>query len=84
MNTGKRRQVARPAAAKDGQGLEAAARVLAAGGRVPKKFAAAVRARPASAGPTLGALEAQAKVSAARRVAFEVLRLVEGGQGALG
>jgi 16S rRNA (cytosine967-C5)-methyltransferase len=54
------------------------ARVLAAGGRVPKKF---VRARPVSAGPTLGALEAQAKVSAARRVAFEILLLVEAGKG---
>lgn len=54
------------------------ARVLAAGGRVPKKF---VKARPVSAGPTLGALEAQAKLSAARRVAFEILMLVEGGKG---
>ncbi len=54
------------------------ARVLAAGGRVPKKF---VKARPVSAGPTLGALEAQAKVSAARRVAFEILMLVEAGKG---
>jgi 16S rRNA (cytosine967-C5)-methyltransferase len=54
------------------------ARVLAAGGRVPKKF---VKARPVSAGPTLGALEAQAKVSAARRVAFEILMLVESGKG---
>ena len=53
-------------------------RVLAAGGRVPKKF---VKARPVSAGPTLGALEAQAKVSAARRVAFEILMLVEAGKG---
>ena len=54
------------------------ARVLAAGGRVPKKF---VKARPVSAGPTLGALEAQAKVSPARRVAFEILMLVEAGKG---
>jgi 16S rRNA (cytosine967-C5)-methyltransferase len=54
------------------------ARVLAAGGRVPKKF---VKARPVSAGPTLQALEAQAKVSAARRVAFEILMLVEAGKG---
>ncbi len=78
MNTGKRRQVGRPAAAKDALGLDAAARVLATGGRVPKKFA---KARPESAGPTLGALEAQAKVSAARRVAFEILRLVGEGKG---
>ena len=64
-------------------GLDAVARVLAEGGRAPKKYAreAAARARPASAGPTLGALEAQAKVSAARRVAFEILRLVEAGKG---
>ena len=41
------------------------ANVLAAGGRVPKKFA---KARPVSAGPTREAMEAQAKVSAARRV----------------
>jgi 16S rRNA (cytosine967-C5)-methyltransferase len=34
-----------------------------------------------SAGPTLGALEAQAKVSAARRVAFEILMLVEAAKG---
>jgi 16S rRNA (cytosine967-C5)-methyltransferase len=54
------------------------AKVLAAGGRVPKKF---VKARPVSAGPTLGALEAQGKVSAARRVAFEILLLVEAGKG---
>jgi 16S rRNA (cytosine967-C5)-methyltransferase len=40
-----------------------------------------VKARPVSAGPTLGALEAQAKVSAARRVAFEILMLVEAGKG---
>ncbi len=75
MNTGRRREVPRP---KDPLGLGAAARVVAAGGRVPKKFA---MARPASAGPTLGALEAQAKVSAARRVAYEILRLVEAGKG---
>ncbi len=86
MNTGERRQ--KPAAVKakvaDGQGLEAAARVLAAGGRVPKKFArlaTQAQARPASAGPTLGEQEAQAKVSPARRTAFEVLRLVGEGKG---
>ena len=37
---------------------------------------AASRARPASAGPTLSAEESLAKVSPARRAAFEVLRLV--------
>ena len=57
----------------DAQGLEAAARVIAAGGRVPKKFA---KARPASAGPTLGAATASAKITPARRVAFEILTLV--------
>ena len=54
------------------------ASVLAAGGRVPKKF---IKARPASAGPTLGAAEAQAKLTPARRVAFEILTLVEAGKG---
>ena len=80
MNTGARRGVVKP---KDASGLDAAERVLAAGGRVPKKFARAAeaRARPTSAGPTLGQVEAQAKVSPARRVAFEVLRLVEAGKG---
>ena len=58
---------------KDDGGLDAAARVAAAGGRVPKKF---LKARPVSAGPTLAAKESQAKLSAARRVAFEVLMLV--------
>jgi 16S rRNA (cytosine967-C5)-methyltransferase len=57
---------------------DAVERVLAAGGRVPKKF---IKARPVSAGPTLQALEAQAKVTAARRVAFEILSLVEAGKG---
>jgi 16S rRNA (cytosine967-C5)-methyltransferase len=52
--------------------------VLAAGGRVPKKFA---KARPASAGPTLAAAAAQAKLSPARRVAFEILTLVGHGKG---
>ncbi len=37
--------------------------------------------RPASAGPTLSAAEAQAKVSPARRVAFEILLLVGQGKG---
>ena len=40
-----------------------------------------VKARPASAGPTRSAEEAQAKVSAARRVAFEILMLVGAGKG---
>ena len=62
----------------DPQGLEAAARVLAAGGRVPKKF---VRARPASAGPTMGEAEARARVSPARLAAFDVLTLVGEGKG---
>ena len=62
----------------DPQGFEAAARVLAAGGRVPKKFA---KARPASAGPTLAAQQSQAKLSPARRVAFEILTLVGQGKG---
>jgi 16S rRNA (cytosine967-C5)-methyltransferase len=54
------------------------AKVLAAGGRVPKKF---VKARPVSAGPTLEAAAAQAKITPARRVAFEILTLVEAGKG---
>jgi len=62
----------------DPQGLEAAARVIAAGGRVPKKFA---KARPASAGPTMSAATATAKITAARRVAFEILTLVGDGKG---
>ena len=60
----------------DDGGLSAAARVLAAGGRVPKKFARAaadVAARPVSAGPTLGQKEALGKITAARRAAFEIL-----------
>ena len=67
----------------DPAGLDAAARVLAGGGRVPRKIArlAEARPRPASAGPTLGAMAAQAKLSPARRVAFEVLRLVGEGKG---
>ena len=81
MNTGRRREVQKPA---DDGGLGAAARVLAAGGRVPRKFAkmaAEAAARPVSAGPTKSEMEAQAKVSAARRVAFEVLGLVGAGKG---
>ena len=62
----------------DVAGLEAAARVVAAGGRVPKRFA---KARPVSAGPTLGAAAATAKITPARRVAFEILTLVEEGKG---
>jgi len=63
---------------EDDSGLEAAARVIAAGGRVPKKFA---KARPASAGPTMGAAQATAKITPARRVAFEILTLVGAGKG---
>lgn len=51
---------------------------MAAGGRVPKKF---VKARPVNAGPTMEAKQAQAKITPARRVAFEILRLVEAGKG---
>ena len=87
MITGARRE--KTAAPKDA-GLEAAARVLAGGGRVPKKFAVAaaaaqaaegVKARPAGAGPRLGEAEAWAKVSAARRAAYAVLMGVEAGEG---
>ena len=90
MNSGDRRRkpapvvASKPAAAGHSQGLDAAARVLAAGGRVPKKFArmaAEAQARPASAGPTLGEQQAQAKLSPARRTAFEVLSLVGEGKG---
>ena len=56
----------------------AIARVLAAGGRVPKKFA---KARPVSAGPTLAAAQSQAKITPARRVAFEILTLVAAEKG---
>ncbi len=79
QNTSARRPkppTAPPSRTADPAGLDAAARVLAGGGRVPKKFA---RARPASAGPTAEAALAQAKLSPARRVAFEILLLV--GQG---
>ncbi len=72
QNTGRRNAGAKPAP------VDAVAKVLAAGGRVPKKF---LKARPASAGPTREAAEAQAKVTPARRVAFEILTLVEAGKG---
>ena len=85
QNTGARRsfspkQEPRPPspARQEDAGLAAAARVIAAGGRVPKKFA---KARPASAGPTLGAAEALVKITPARRVAFEILTLVGEGKG---
>ena len=58
--------------------VDPVAKVLGAGGRVPKKF---VKARPVSAGPTLGAMEALAKITPARRMAFEILTLVESGTG---
>lgn len=59
-------------------GEDAAAAVVAAGGRVPKKF---VRSRPLSAGPTLEAGKALARISPARRAAFEILTAVEAGKG---
>ncbi len=58
--------------------IDPVAKVLAEGGRVPKKF---IKARPVSAGPTLEAKAAQAKITPARRVAFEILTLVEAGKG---
>ena len=65
-----------------GSGLEAAAAVVAAGGRVPKKFMKEfAKARPASAGPTREAAVAHAKITPARRVAYEVLTAVEAGRG---
>jgi 16S rRNA (cytosine967-C5)-methyltransferase len=85
QNTGKRNQPLRPAAstvpvpkAQERAGIEAALRVLASGGRVPKKF---VKARPASAGPTAGESEARARLTPARRVAFEILTLVGAAKG---
>jgi 16S rRNA (cytosine967-C5)-methyltransferase len=57
---------------------EALQRAIAAGGRIPKKFA---KARPASAGPTKDAAVASAKITPARRVAFEILTLVGAGKG---
>ncbi|SFS17498.1 16S rRNA (cytosine967-C5)-methyltransferase [Granulicella pectinivorans] len=47
-------------------------------GKKPRQF---VKGRPASAGPTRSAAEAQAKVSPARRVAFEILLLVGANKG---
>ncbi len=84
-NTGQRRLTTKPSAPAKNQeqaGLEAAARVIAAGGRVPKKFGLAVAAgaRPVSAGPTLGAATAQAKVTPARLAAFEILTIVAAGK----
>jgi 16S rRNA (cytosine967-C5)-methyltransferase len=64
--------------ADDPLGLGAAARVMASGGRVPKKFA---KARPVSAGPTMGAATASSKITPARRVAFEILTLVAASKG---
>lgn len=91
QNTGERRPAARPGRSSKPEppprqatlspeeaGLAAAARVVAAGGRVPKKFA---KARPVSAGPTAGEAVAQAKITPARRVAYEILTLVEAGKG---
>ncbi len=84
QNTGQRNRPAKPVPTKSQEqaGLEAAARVIAAGGRVPKKFGLAVAAgaRPASAGPTLVAATALAKVTPARLVAFEILTIVAAGK----
>ena len=74
QNTGRRNQLTRPATPPH----DPVAKVLSAGGRVPKKF---IKARPVSAGPTMEQAEAQAKVTPARRVAFEILTLVEAGKG---
>jgi 16S rRNA (cytosine967-C5)-methyltransferase len=63
---------------KAGTQEEALARVIAAGGRIPKKFA---KARPVSAGPTRDAATASAKITPARRVAYEILTLVAAGKG---
>lgn len=68
----------KPAAKQTAAPVDPVAKVLAAGGRVPKKF---IKARPISAGPTLEQAEAQAKVTPARRVAFEILTLVGAGKG---
>ena len=84
QNTGQRaRPMKPPVPVKSHQaGLEAAARVIAAGGRVPKKIslALAAGARPASAGPTLGAAAALAKITSARLAAFEILTIVAVGK----
>ena len=85
QNTGQRNRPTKPSTSvksPEQAGLEAAARVIAAGGRVPKKFGLAVAAgaRPASAGPTLGAAAALAKVTPARLVAFEILTIVSAGK----
>ena len=75
MNTGARRAKGKPPARS---GEEAAAAVLAAGGRVPKKFA---KARPASAGPTREEAASLQKVTPARRAAFEILTVMATGRG---
>jgi 16S rRNA (cytosine967-C5)-methyltransferase len=69
----KSKKPAARAVTPDVGGAAAAARVLAAGGRVPKKFA---KARPVSAGPTMSEATSLAKVTPARRAAFEILGLV--------
>ncbi len=84
MNTGERRKKTAPPqrTVAPRTGLDAAAAVVAAGGRVPKKFMKEfAKARPASAGPTREAAVAHAKITPARRVAFEVLTSVEAGRG---
>ena len=85
QNTGQRARTTKPTAPAKSQeqaGLEAAARVIAAGGRVPKKIGLAVAAgaRPASAGPTLSAAAALTKVTPARLAAFEILTIVAAGK----
>ncbi len=95
QNTGQRARPTKPpvpAKSQEQAGLEAAARVIAAGGRVPKKIGLAVaagaqragtqavQARPASAGPTLGVAAALAKITPARLVAFEILTFVAAGK----
>ena len=87
MNTGERRRKPAPVvASKPGPaGLEAAARVLAAGGGGCRRSLPGWRPRRRlgrrARGRRSGSKEAQAKVSAARRTAFEVLRLVGEGKG---
>jgi 16S rRNA (cytosine967-C5)-methyltransferase len=57
------------------QGVEKALGPKGSAGKGP------VRGRPASAGPTLSAAESLAKLTPARRVAFEILALVGQGKG---
>jgi 16S rRNA (cytosine967-C5)-methyltransferase len=61
-------------------GAQGAGKALGAKGPGPKGTGLA-RRRPASAGPTLSAAESLAKLTPARRVAFEILTLVGRGKG---